>query len=335
MANFVSFNDLILTLLWFLCLIASFSLSLIFMLSRVFSARKTKNITRSEFQQLAENERSIDEFENNMAQFMENPIKLDGIEKLYCPNLTVAGMKSKTFKAKGSGTTISLSKLTGSSLLSLFQFRKYFRIAYLRVVWIPCAVDLPGSVSVSLRDYRARPERNIVAEKEMPADKMFRFTHMNNVFTHKQDIDKFGIEVNLKGYEEKYPNGGYLGVVRIYWFFQTTNNVVQFNPANPIAEEISRFEMPNISNLTIKNRETLKLTDGNYEDQVKMKSTRENDEHGLQIDIDKITAEVSNRITEKFNKKDDIVHFEIRPKINFNADSPGQSSVMYPPGTDL
>lgn len=193
------------------------------------------------------NEQKIDEYEANNRMILGLPEVNIQPHDLYAPDLTVSGIHHKIFKAIGRETIIPIISFIKNP--SFMDSRKYMRLAYLRIVWIPNAANIPGEVNLALADFRARKGLEVISSNNDLACNMHRHTYYQDFYIHKKEMKYFNIIVNLKGFETKYKNNMFLGSVRIYWITQWSNNPTQYETVEIQSAIIPKTKMPIIKSL--------------------------------------------------------------------------------------
>jgi hypothetical protein len=168
---------------------------------------------------------------------------------LYAPDLKVIGINQKRFIANGQLTKIPLSSLT-TKPTSFLNNREYFRLAYIRLVWVPNATDLPGIAKMGILDERAIEGHQVIGFDSHESKTMHMFTYQQDVYIHKSEFKYFSVFVKLEGFEEKYKINMNLGTVVVYWWLQLTNKPTQYTNFKSHTESVPKTIMPSVKQLS-------------------------------------------------------------------------------------
>lgn len=194
------------------------------------------------------------DFDHERIILESDPDCIEAADSLSYPDLLVKGIKNKTYKTTGKGLQITLDKLQEFKLSNFLNKRKYIRLAFLRVVWIPTATDLPGRVRVGMKDLRAVEDRQVIDSKQFSARGMHNYSYQQEVYTHKKEINKMAIFVLLEDYQSKYTESDLLGTVRIYWVLHSTNMATLHEKSESMTSLMRPMRMPSLTRLDFVSR---------------------------------------------------------------------------------
>lgn len=199
-------------------------------------------IQSSRHHQIYQSERIIKE---------SNPNDFEIKDDFHYPDLVVKGVKNKTYRTSGKGLEVTMDKLHEFNFWQLVQRRKFFRVAFIRVMWIPSATLLPGTVKIGIKDLRAKEGMQVVDSREFEAKNMHQYSYQQEIYFHKKELSKLAIFVQLNGYQSKYKDDAILGSIRIYWVMHTTNISTLHEAVESSSSIVEPTRMPILSRLGV------------------------------------------------------------------------------------